>query len=150
MPENILPALIPDSPIVPGEDKIPYRGIESTRLDCGDEVRHPLRLVRRRGEKRTGDVVVESSNVDPSILFGVALIRANEDAAVSSSYQKAWPLPDWRSGSDPTCCAGIVGVFPPDMSKSLKEQEEFWADVRDILVKCDRIKRIVTLGDFNG
>ncbi|GBP49514.1 hypothetical protein EVAR_45490_1 [Eumeta japonica] len=36
-----------------------------------------------------------------------------------------------------------------DMSKSLKEREEFWADVRDILVRWSRNERIVILGDFN-
>ncbi|GBP89578.1 hypothetical protein EVAR_100022_1 [Eumeta japonica] len=35
------------------------------------------------------------------------------------------------------------------MSK-LFEERKFWADVRDILVKCDRNERMVVLGDFNG
>ncbi|GBP34389.1 hypothetical protein EVAR_7442_1 [Eumeta japonica] len=43
-----------------------------------------------------------------------------------------------------------LGVYSPDMSKPLEEREEFWADVRDILVKCDRYERIVILGYFNG
>ncbi|GBP83289.1 hypothetical protein EVAR_66025_1 [Eumeta japonica] len=34
----------------------PYPEIGSFRLDCGDEVRQPSRLVPRRGETRTGDV----------------------------------------------------------------------------------------------
>ncbi|GBP82700.1 hypothetical protein EVAR_64588_1 [Eumeta japonica] len=42
------------------------------------------------------------------------------------------------------------GVYAPDMSKSLEERKEFWAVVRDILVNCDRNKRIVILNDFNG
>ncbi|GBP38652.1 hypothetical protein EVAR_27839_1 [Eumeta japonica] len=36
------------------------------------------------------------------------------------------------------------------MSKPLVDQEEFRADVRDILVKCDRNEKIIMLGDFNG
>ncbi|GBP87514.1 hypothetical protein EVAR_86551_1 [Eumeta japonica] len=44
----------------------------------------------------------------------------------------------------------LKGVYGPDISKPLEETEEFWADVRDILVKCDRNERIVILGDFNG
>ncbi|GBP13475.1 hypothetical protein EVAR_4224_1 [Eumeta japonica] len=36
------------------------------------------------------------------------------------------------------------------MSKPLKKREEFWADVKDILEKSERNKRIVMLGDFNG
>ncbi|GBP91573.1 hypothetical protein EVAR_62151_1 [Eumeta japonica] len=36
------------------------------------------------------------------------------------------------------------------MFKPLEEREEFWPDMRDILVKCDRNKRIVILGYING
>ncbi|GBP44592.1 hypothetical protein EVAR_75049_1 [Eumeta japonica] len=42
------------------------------------------------------------------------------------------------------------GVYAPDMSKPFEEREEFWADVRDILVKCDRSENIKILRDFNG
>ncbi|GBP94373.1 hypothetical protein EVAR_64291_1 [Eumeta japonica] len=38
----------------------------------------------------------------------------------------------------------------PGTSKPLEEREEFWADVKDILAKCDKNKRIVILGHFNG
>ncbi|GBP79783.1 hypothetical protein EVAR_99305_1 [Eumeta japonica] len=43
------------------------------------------------------------------------------------------------------CVKGYEYLFKP-----LEEREEFWADVRDILVKCVRNKRIVILGAFNG
>ncbi|GBP70555.1 hypothetical protein EVAR_47938_1 [Eumeta japonica] len=33
--------------------KFLYRGIGSSKLDCGDEVHHPSHLVPRRGETRT-------------------------------------------------------------------------------------------------
>ncbi|GBP52348.1 hypothetical protein EVAR_37734_1, partial [Eumeta japonica] len=36
------------------------------------------------------------------------------------------------------------------MSKPLDEREKFWADVRDILVKCDRNERMVIVGGFNS
>ncbi|GBP09580.1 hypothetical protein EVAR_76575_1 [Eumeta japonica] len=36
------------------------------------------------------------------------------------------------------------------MSKPLEERKKFWADVRDILMKCNRNERIVIQGDFNG
>ncbi|GBP37316.1 hypothetical protein EVAR_35750_1 [Eumeta japonica] len=42
LPENPFPGW---SRVVPS-----YRGIRSSRLDCGDEVHHPSRLVSRRGE----------------------------------------------------------------------------------------------------
>ncbi|GBP91070.1 hypothetical protein EVAR_90895_1 [Eumeta japonica] len=35
------------------------------------------------------------------------------------------------------------------MSKWLEEREEFWADVKAMLCKCDRSVRIVVLSDFN-
>ncbi|GBP59517.1 97 kDa heat shock protein [Eumeta japonica] len=40
-------------PLYLERDKFPYRGIERSRLDCGDEVRHSSRLLTRRGETRT-------------------------------------------------------------------------------------------------
>ncbi|GBP65817.1 hypothetical protein EVAR_52946_1 [Eumeta japonica] len=43
--------------------KFSYRGIGSSRLDCGDEVRHPSRLVPRKGEMMTGEVCLCSLNV---------------------------------------------------------------------------------------
>ncbi|GBP75872.1 hypothetical protein EVAR_32019_1 [Eumeta japonica] len=70
-----------------------------------------------------GKIVMEPSNSDPSILIGLALIRVDENAAMLvSSYQK-----------------DHLNV----------ERKEFLADVRDILVKCDKNQRIVILGDFN-
>ncbi|GBP18831.1 hypothetical protein EVAR_93259_1 [Eumeta japonica] len=53
-----LPGLGPGSPIVTGGDKFLYRGIGSSRLDCGDKVCHSSRLVLWRGETRTGEVCV--------------------------------------------------------------------------------------------
>ncbi|GBP70799.1 hypothetical protein EVAR_52926_1 [Eumeta japonica] len=44
----------------------------------------------------------------------------------------------------------ILGVYAPDMPKSLEKWEKFWADVRDILMKCNKNEKIVILGDFNG
>ncbi|GBP92061.1 hypothetical protein EVAR_67789_1 [Eumeta japonica] len=41
-------------------------------------------------------------------------------------------------------------VYASNMSKSFEKRDEFWADVREIFVKCDRNKRIVILGDFIG
>ncbi|GBP77106.1 hypothetical protein EVAR_61108_1 [Eumeta japonica] len=46
-----LPSLVPSSPIVSGWEKFPYRGIGSSRLDCGDEIRHPSHLVPRRPKR---------------------------------------------------------------------------------------------------
>ncbi|GBP28702.1 hypothetical protein EVAR_19743_1 [Eumeta japonica] len=36
------------------------------------------------------------------------------------------------------------------MPKLLEERKEFMADVRNLLLKCDRNERIIILGDFNG
>ncbi|GBP74539.1 hypothetical protein EVAR_84893_1 [Eumeta japonica] len=83
-----------------------------------------------------GKVVVEPLNADPSILIGLALIRANEDAALLVKIGLTRIL--------------ILGTYAPDMSKPLEEREEFWADLRDILVKCDKTKRVVILNGFNG
>ncbi|GBP61656.1 hypothetical protein EVAR_43593_1 [Eumeta japonica] len=44
----------------------------------------------------------------------------------------------------------FLGVYAPDVPKQLKEREDFWTDVRNILVKCDRNESIIILGDFNG
>ncbi|GBP25044.1 hypothetical protein EVAR_19524_1 [Eumeta japonica] len=44
----------------------------------------------------------------------------------------------------------ILVVYAPDISKSLEEREEFWADVKDILMKYNRNESLVILGDFNG
>ncbi|GBP22084.1 hypothetical protein EVAR_94123_1 [Eumeta japonica] len=53
-----------DSRAVPsGEDKFLYQGNGSSRLDCGDEVRHPSRLVSRMGETRSGEVLFGTLNV---------------------------------------------------------------------------------------
>ncbi|GBP33468.1 hypothetical protein EVAR_23871_1 [Eumeta japonica] len=51
------------SPIVSGGNIFPYRGIGSSRLDCGDDVRHPSRLVPRRSETKTGQVRFGTLNV---------------------------------------------------------------------------------------
>ncbi|GBP46483.1 hypothetical protein EVAR_28062_1 [Eumeta japonica] len=47
--QGFLHGLVLDSPIVFSGDKYPYQGIESSRLDCGDEIRHPSCLVPQRG-----------------------------------------------------------------------------------------------------
>ncbi|GBP05429.1 Retrovirus-related Pol polyprotein from transposon opus [Eumeta japonica] len=48
--------LVPGSPILSERNKFPYRGIENLKLDCGDEVRHPSRLVFRKDETWTREV----------------------------------------------------------------------------------------------
>ncbi|GBP18704.1 hypothetical protein EVAR_8529_1 [Eumeta japonica] len=58
-----LTILVPSSQVVSGGDKFPYRGIGSSRLDCGDDVRHPSRLVLRRGETRRGEILFGTLNV---------------------------------------------------------------------------------------
>ncbi|GBP31571.1 hypothetical protein EVAR_78150_1 [Eumeta japonica] len=69
--------------------------IGSSRLDCGNKVRHPLCLVLRRGETRTGEIHFGTLNVcggmDDKIDDVCELMkdRANGDVAVlASSYQK--------------------------------------------------------------
>ncbi|GBP26862.1 hypothetical protein EVAR_16442_1 [Eumeta japonica] len=52
-------------------------------------------------------------------------------------------------------CRRIFGCFcqsvhAPDVSKPLEEREEFWAEVRDVSVKCYRNERILKFGDFIG
>ncbi|GBP71663.1 hypothetical protein EVAR_62909_1 [Eumeta japonica] len=72
-------------------------------------------------------VVVEPSNADPLINIDLALIRAYEDVAVlASSYQKDY----------------LNLCISPKLFKPLEERKEFWADVRDILEKCDKKKDI--------
>ncbi|GBP76900.1 hypothetical protein EVAR_52588_1 [Eumeta japonica] len=51
-------------------DKFPYRGIRSSRLDCGDEVRHSSRLVSQRDETRIGKVRFGTLNVYPPYTYG--------------------------------------------------------------------------------
>ncbi|GBP54378.1 Malate dehydrogenase, glyoxysomal, partial [Eumeta japonica] len=46
-------------------------------------------------------------------------------------------------------CPGSPSQYASDISM-LEEREEFWADMRDVLVKCDRNERIIMLGDING
>ncbi|GBP33572.1 hypothetical protein EVAR_28728_1 [Eumeta japonica] len=46
-----LPGIFPGSFILSGGDKFPYRGIGSSRLDCGDEIRHLTRLVPRETKR---------------------------------------------------------------------------------------------------
>ncbi|GBP61784.1 hypothetical protein EVAR_96029_1 [Eumeta japonica] len=53
-------------------------------------------------------------------------------------------------GSGGTIKSGSLGIYAPNMSKPIEEREEFWADVRDILVKCGRNERIVIFGDISG
>ncbi|GBP38981.1 hypothetical protein EVAR_95601_1 [Eumeta japonica] len=55
--------LVPGSPIVIGGDKFPYRRIESSKLECGDKVRHPSHLVPRNIETRTEEVRFGTLNV---------------------------------------------------------------------------------------
>ncbi|GBP85131.1 hypothetical protein EVAR_90744_1 [Eumeta japonica] len=59
------------------------------------------------------------------------LTGANDDAEVSGHIRTIWTY------------------LCPDMSKWLEEREEFWADVKAMLCKCDRSVRIVVLSDFN-
>ncbi|GBP56034.1 hypothetical protein EVAR_97455_1 [Eumeta japonica] len=44
----------------------------------------------------------------------------------------------------------MLARIAPAISKPIKEREEFWANVQDVLVKCDRNKRIVILDKFIG
>ncbi|GBP24262.1 hypothetical protein EVAR_80115_1 [Eumeta japonica] len=65
-----LSRLVLGCPIVSEGNKFPYRRIGSSKLDCGDEVRHPLRLVFRRGETSTGQVRFGTLNVcGESVVF---------------------------------------------------------------------------------
>ncbi|GBP96176.1 hypothetical protein EVAR_46829_1 [Eumeta japonica] len=34
------------------------------------------------------------------------------------------------------------GVCAPDISKPIEEREEFWADVKNILINCNKTKRL--------
>ncbi|GBP31007.1 hypothetical protein EVAR_81906_1 [Eumeta japonica] len=116
-----------------GGDK-PYWGIASSKLDYGDEVGYPSRLVTRRSATRTGEVRFGTMNMcegmDDKIDDICELIK--------DTLLDILCMNDTRRKS----------VYAPDLSKP-KEREGFWADVRDILVKCDRNERIVILGDFN-
>ncbi|GBP34283.1 hypothetical protein EVAR_13422_1 [Eumeta japonica] len=110
-------------------DKFPYWEIGSSRLDCGDEVRHSSRLVLQRGETRTGEFYLGTLNVcggmDDKIedVFELMKDRRLDILCVNETKRK--------------------GVYTPDMTKPLAEWEEFRADIRDILVKCDKNERIL-------
>ncbi|GBP36859.1 hypothetical protein EVAR_96106_1 [Eumeta japonica] len=56
---EFLLGLVPDSPIVYWRDKFSYLEIRSSRLDYGDEFRHPSHLVPRRSETSPGKVDVQ-------------------------------------------------------------------------------------------
>ncbi|GBP89866.1 hypothetical protein EVAR_65755_1, partial [Eumeta japonica] len=99
------------------------------KIDDDCELRKDRRIdiISVNETNRKGKLVMTSSNAHPSVLIGLALMRAKE----ASFYQKDY----------------LNVHIAPDMSKPLEEQEKFWADVRDILVKCNRNEKIVIL-DF--
>ncbi|GBP13880.1 hypothetical protein EVAR_10453_1 [Eumeta japonica] len=53
-----------------------HRGIESSKLDCGDEVRHLSRLVLRRGETGNGEVC-----------FGILNVGSDMDNKIDDVYE---------------------------------------------------------------
>ncbi|GBP73497.1 hypothetical protein EVAR_57392_1 [Eumeta japonica] len=93
-----------------------------------------------------------------SRFIGLLLTRVNEDVrALASSHQKK--KRECVNGYE---CENprllliqvkirvtrifVLGIYVPDIPKLLEEREEVWADVREILVKCERNDRIVMLG----
>ncbi|GBP62909.1 hypothetical protein EVAR_42724_1 [Eumeta japonica] len=88
-------------------EKYPYREIRSSRLDCGDEVRHLSRLVTRRGEKQTRKVRLE---------------RLSE---CDNDYECVNQRLLWLQVKIELPRILILGVCTSDMSKPLEKWEEF-------------------------
>ncbi|GBP40274.1 hypothetical protein EVAR_83964_1 [Eumeta japonica] len=142
--------------------RAPARALRRPKLDYGNEVCHPLRLAPRMGETRTGEVRFGTLNVSGGIddkiddvcelmeYRRLDILRVNETKRKASSGAiKRGSFDTYWSGVDQNK-GGCRGVYAPDMSKPLEKREEFWANVRDILIKCSRNERIVKLDDFNG
>ncbi|GBP53546.1 Transposon TX1 uncharacterized 149 kDa protein [Eumeta japonica] len=87
-------------------------------------------------------VVVEPSNADSSILMVLVLIKTNENVTVfalscQKDYLNMYIVTNMR-------------IRHRNVQKPFEEREEFWADVRDILMKCKINEGIVILGNFTG
>ncbi|GBP70540.1 hypothetical protein EVAR_47923_1 [Eumeta japonica] len=67
LPENPSPDLSRAVLSYLGRDKFPYQVIGSPRLDCGDEVRHPSRVVPHRGETRTRELRRGRCKLSPAL-----------------------------------------------------------------------------------
>ncbi|GBP26689.1 hypothetical protein EVAR_23460_1 [Eumeta japonica] len=124
---------IPGSPIVSGGDKFPYREIRSSSLDCGDEVHHPSRLLSWTGETRTGKV-----------RFGTLNVCGGMDDKIDDIYEL---MKDRRLEIICVNETKRKGVYTPDIFKPVEKREKFWADARNMIVKCDRNERIVYITD---
>ncbi|GBP55219.1 hypothetical protein EVAR_36802_1 [Eumeta japonica] len=112
-------------------NKFSYRGIGSSRLDYDDEVCLLSRLVRRRGEMRTEEVRFGTLNICGDMDDKI------DDLCELIKYKRL----------NIRC---VNETKRKDTSKLLEVREEFWAEMREILVKCDKNERIVILGNCNG
>ncbi|GBP00228.1 hypothetical protein EVAR_851_1 [Eumeta japonica] len=124
-----LAGLVPASPTASGGEKFPYRGIGSSRLDCGNEVRHPSLQVPR-SETRTREVRFGTLNVcggmDAKIEGICKLLKDTRLDIMCVNETK-------RKGSNGAIKHGSLNsVYALDMSKTLEEWKEFWVDVRNI------------------
>ncbi|GBP30071.1 hypothetical protein EVAR_14589_1 [Eumeta japonica] len=101
---------------------------ESTGLDCGDNVHHLLRLVPRRAE-----------TLNKEVRFGTPNVCGGMDDKIDDIGEL---MKDIRL--DIICVTETKrkGMYTPNMFKSFEERERFLADVRDILVNCDRNESI--------
>ncbi|GBP50361.1 hypothetical protein EVAR_32606_1 [Eumeta japonica] len=138
-PRESLPGLVPGGPIS-GGDKFLYREIGSSRLDCDDEVRPPDAPSSPEGQ---------NDDWKSPFLYSEYVWRKSSGGAIKrGSFDTYWSSVDHRQRG-----YRGVGFFLSErlsecvnnMSKLLEEREEYWVDVRDILVKCDRNERIITL-----
>ncbi|GBP82341.1 hypothetical protein EVAR_90976_1 [Eumeta japonica] len=161
-----------------GGDKFLYRGIGNFRLDCGDEVHHPSRLIPRRSETKTGEVrfgilnmcggmddkIDDVCQLMKDMRLDILCVNEIKRNGSGRATKRGFFCIYW-SGVDQhqRGCRGVGFTLlerlfkfvsgyecTPDTSKLLEERKEFWTDVRDILMKCDRNERIVILDNFNG
>ncbi|GBP47521.1 hypothetical protein EVAR_30610_1 [Eumeta japonica] len=103
------PGIIPDNPILSEMDKFPYRGIGSSRLDYGDEVRHQSRIVPRRGETRTGKV-----------RFGTLIVCGGSDGAIKrGSFDTYWSGVDQSQRG----CRDVGFILPKRFSECVNDYE---------------------------
>ncbi|GBP43631.1 hypothetical protein EVAR_32197_1 [Eumeta japonica] len=133
-----LSELTSGSPIVSGEDKFSYRGIRSSKLDCGDEVRHRLRLVPWRGETKTekfrfstlnlcegmddkiDDVCEQMKDRRPDILCVNKTKEKGSGGAIKrGSFDIYW------SGIDQSCreCLGVGSILLEKLSECVNGYE---------------------------
>jgi exonuclease III len=81
---------------------------------------------------------------------GVGIVLSERMAECLREYECVSPRMLWarlKLGLTPIF---LVGVYAPDMSKSQASRDEFWEQLREVLLLRKLNERVVMLGDFNA